>query len=56
MPFSIFIPLGLLLMIAGAVAYFVTGRQKKIWLALGLLGGLISLGTVGVIVLAVNSM
>jgi len=56
MPFSNFLPLGLLLMIAGTVTYFVTKRQKKIWLALGILGGLISLGALGVISLAVNRM
>jgi hypothetical protein len=56
MPFSIFLPLGLFLMIAGVVSYFVTKRQKKIWLVLSLFGVLVALGTLGVITLAVNSM
>jgi len=56
MPFSVFFPLGLLLMIAGVIAYFVSKRQRKIWLVLIFLGGLIALGTLGVIILTVNSM
>jgi len=56
MPFSVFFPLGLLLMIAGVIAHFESKRQRKIWLVLIHLGGFIALGTLGVIILTVNSM
>ena len=56
MPFSIFIPLGILLMIAGIVAYFIIKRQKKIWLTLSLLGVRIAISTLGMISLDLNSM
>ena len=56
MPFSIGIPIGLLMIFIGIVVYFWTKRQSKIWLSITILGALITLSTLGLIVLAVNSM
>ena len=55
MALSYFVPIGLLIAVVGLVVYFVTKRKK---IAIGIIGfGLmVTLGTVALIILAVNSM
>jgi len=56
MPFSIGLPIGMLMVFLCIVVYFVTQQQNKIWLVMTFLSALITLVTLGVMTLDVNSM
>ncbi len=54
MPFSFAVPLGLIIMIIGAILFFATNHRKAAKMVLGI-GAVVTLFTLAVIVLAVNS-
>lgn len=55
MPLSFFIPLGVLIAIIGLLVYFVT-KRKRMALGIIIIGLTVTIGTIVVIVLAVNTM